>query len=136
MRSDIKLAVAAFVVVSAAALAFFLLGTASYSEARIYVEADKEVYHSGESMVVSLALPAKPGNMTVSVFGINDSRGSYRVQQNYSVESGMESVNLTFALPSCYGCAGVAPGEYEIYAELYSEGSLVDNSSVRISLEK
>jgi len=143
MRFDSSLILAGFGVVLLAAVL-----TASYpqmdnnnkniSELQIILNTDKETYYSGETMAFEINLSKGIENATLSIRGIKDSRGGYRIQKDYSILLGsvQNQVNFTFVMPSCYGCAGISPGEYEIFAELISGNVQLANATKVVRLEK
>ena len=104
------------------------------------LSSDKKVYHSSEKMELKTMIEtdSKIENLTVRVYGIKDIRGNYRVkgEKVVSAEPPFTSENFEFTMPSCYGCAGVSPGEYEIVMEVLQNGELIRNQSVTVKLEK
>jgi len=140
MRLDSSLILAGFLAILAASAILVVHSQETKNEQSIemVLKTDKEVYRSGETMLVSAELSEQIGNVTVSVRGIKDSRGNYRVEQDYQIpaDSLQDQVNFSFTMPSCYGCAGVSPGDYEIYAEILSGSQQVANATRVVRLEK
>ncbi|MCX6814801.1 MAG: hypothetical protein NTY20_04100 [Candidatus Aenigmarchaeota archaeon] len=143
MRFDSSLILAGFgVVLLAVVLAAFhpqtINNNKNISELQMILNTDKETYYSGETMAVEVNLTKGIENATLSIRGIKDSRGTYRIQKDYSILLGsvQNQVNFTFVMPSCYGCAGISPGEYEIFAELISGSVQLANATKVVRLEK
>jgi len=138
MRLDSSLIIIGFaaILLASAAVALHAQQTEGIMQLKITLHTDKEAYRSGETMLLSAELSELVENATVSVRGIMDSGGSYRVQQDYMILAGSpkKQINFTFNMPSCYGCAGISPGNYDIYAEL--SGTRIANATVAIRLEK
>ena len=101
---------------------------------------DKEVYHSSEEMELKTTVETetKVENLTIKVYGIKDRSGNYRVsgEKVVNVEPPGTSETFAFRMPSCYGCAGVSPGEYEIIFEAIKDGEIIGNFSKIVKLEK
>jgi hypothetical protein len=104
------------------------------------LSSDKEVYHSSEEMELGTAIETGTGieNLTIRVYGIKDSRGNYRVngERVVNVDPPGAAETFAFRMPSCYGCAGVSPGEYEIVFEVLQNGEVIENCSKTVKLEK
>jgi hypothetical protein len=101
---------------------------------------DKEVYHSGELMNINVSINTAKDleNLTLKIQGIKDSRGNFRVYQEklIDVKSPRIESEFKFQMPSCYGCAGVSPGEYEIVLYLISGNETLGNYTKTVNLEK
>ena len=95
---------------------------------------DKELYHSGEQMSLNVSFSTdKIENLTVRISGVPDRNGNHRISGEKIVSgSGAE---FLFSMPSCYGCAGVSPGNYPILCELVSQnGTVLANYTKTIEL--
>jgi hypothetical protein len=121
----------------------FTSGCASVSESDVFnvsVSTDKDVYHSGEFMAMNLNITGaqKYENLTLIVAGVKDSRGNFRInyENNMSFNESFSSFNITFQMPSCYGCAGVSPGEYVVNLQMIHEGNVIGSYNKTIRLEK
>jgi len=103
------------------------------------LSSDKEVYHSSEEMELRTAIetPSKVENLTIKVYGIKDRSGRFRVNGERIVNIDPPGINETFAfhMPSCYGCAGVSPGDYEIIFEVIRNDEIIGNHSLTVKLE-
>lgn len=104
------------------------------------LSSDKMVYRSSEEMELKTTIETgtRVENLTIRVYGIKDSRGNYRVngERVVDIEPPGTSETFTFQMPSCYGCAGVSPGEYEIIFETVQNGEIIDSRSQNVRLEK
>jgi len=104
------------------------------------LSSDKNVYHSAEQMKLNAEIKTlgKLENVTVRVYGVRDRRGGYRVNEEKIINVDPPGIEETFEfrMPSCYGCAGVSPGDYEIVMEILKEGEVIGNFSKTIKLEK
>jgi len=140
MRLDSSLILIGFaaVLLASAAAALHPQQAKGLPHLQMALRTDKDAYSSGETMLLFLELSESAENATVSVRGIRDARGAYRVNQDYQIPAGSSQnrINFSFAVPSCYGCAGVSPGNYEIYAELLSGSAHIANATKIIRLEK
>jgi len=107
---------------------------------RLNLSSNSEVYHSSEEMELTATIEtsSKAENLTIKVYGIKDSRGSYRIisERTINVEPPGSNETFAFLMPSCYGCVGVSPGEYSIVLEILRGGEVLDNCSRKIKLEK
>ncbi|NIO22632.1 MAG: hypothetical protein GTN38_01210 [Candidatus Aenigmarchaeota archaeon] len=103
------------------------------------LSSNKEVYHSSEEVELKTTIetPAKLENLTIKVYGIKDRSGRFRIdgERMVDVEPPGTSETFAFRMPSCYGCAGVSPGEYEIMFEIIKDGNTIGNFSKTIRLE-
>ncbi len=100
---------------------------------------NKEVYHSSEEMELTTTIESATGieNLTIKVYGIKDRIGNYRVSREkiMNVEPPGTSETFKFRMPSCYGCAGISPGEYGITLETIKDGEIIGNHSLTVKLE-
>lgn len=107
---------------------------------KLNISNDKTVYHSSEEMQLTSTIETdiKIENLTIMVYGIKDSRGNYRVneERTLNLDPPGKIETFTFRMPSCYGCAGISPGDYEIMMELLHNEELITNSSITVRLEK
>jgi hypothetical protein len=104
------------------------------------LSSDREIYHSSEEMELrtNIETETKIENLTVKVYGIRDRRGNFRVsgERILNIEPPGTSETFEFRMPSCYGCAGVSPGDYEIIFEAIHNGEILGNFSKTVKLEK
>lgn len=104
------------------------------------LSADKEIYHSSEEMELETIIETstKLENLTIKIYGIKDRGGNYRVSGEKIVNINPPGTNeiFEFNMPSCYGCAGVSTGDYEIKMEIIQNGEVIGNFSKKVKLEK
>lgn len=104
------------------------------------LSADRELYHSSEEMNVNATIKTstEAENLTIRIYGVKDGRGNFRVMEERNITVEPHGVNevFSFRMPSCYGCAGVSPGEYEIMMEVLRNGTIIGNCSKTVKLEK
>jgi len=114
--------------------------TAAGDKPAMNLASDKEIYRSSEEMRLNaIAGPSESNeNVTLKIYGIRDGRGNLRVSEERNATMGLDGLNeiFVFRMPSCYGCAGVSPGEYDIVMEIWKNGELVGNCSKTVTLEK
>jgi hypothetical protein len=145
-----------FVIVFAVAWAFFIPGfrtengsseenslepqAGAAAEPLLNLSSDREVYHSSEEMSLNATIrtPAETENLTIRIYGVKDKGGNFRINEERSVSVEPPGANevFSFRMPSCYGCAGVSPGEYEIMMEVLRNGTIIGNCSKTVRLEK
>ena len=135
-QSNLILAGFLLVLAAASIVVFGQLQKETGGKLEMSVYTDKDLYRSGEAMNLSVSLPENLENATIKIRGIMDSGGRYRIEQDYSMSSDERSLNFTFMMPSCYGCAGISPGDYEILAEVFSGEVKVANCTKTVSLDK
>ena len=85
---------------------------------------ENSIIHGGQNMVIQIMVDSKGGGHgRVWVRGIN-ARGRDRlnIRRSNMFSPGVDHFNITYRTPSCTGCAGISPGEYEIVSELTMEG--------------
>jgi hypothetical protein len=113
-------------------------GLSEGTEVTMSILTDTEVYHSGEIMEarVSAACSKDMDSAILRLYGIMDKTGKYRVNEERIVQMESPGTETVFLLrmPSCYGCAGISPGDYEIVSELLYNGETVGNCSKTITL--
>lgn len=92
------------------------------------ITTDTETYHSGEMMEAKVAVACNQDleSAIVKLYGVKDKFGSYKINQEEIVEinSPGEEVVFLASMPSCYGCAGVEPGEYELKVDVIYNGEI------------
>jgi len=117
-----------------------LTTTPETSQLTLNLSSNKEVYHSSEEMELrtTIETSSRAENLTIKVYGIKDRRGKFRVNGEKVVDINPPGTSETFAfrMPSCYGCAGVSPGEYEIIFEVMHTGEVIGNFSKTVKLEE
>lgn len=109
-------------------------------ELTLNLSSDREIYHSSEEMQLEATIKAETNaeNLTVKVYGIKDSAGRFRVkgERVVNVDPPGTTETFVFRMPSCYGCAGVSPGDYDITFEVLKDGEMIGNFSKLVKLER
>ncbi len=99
---------------------------------------DRDVYHSGDGMEMNVSVPPEGANITLRVRGVKDSRDRFRISEEREITPSQEGriVTLRFRLPSCYGCAGISPGNYSVSCEISEGETVLHNATKTIELRK
>jgi hypothetical protein len=105
----------------------------------LVLSTDKDLYHSGEPIKLSLEVfsSAEIPNAKVKFYGVNAKsrlRLSYETIKN--IARGDNLITYDFIAPSCYGCAGVSPGTYQVTAEILQNNSSLANTTINIELRQ
>ena len=80
------------------------------------VSADKEVYHSGEILNLTLAISSNSRvNATVLLTGIS---GKMNLERPVELDAGNNLLFVDFKLPGCNVCGGIHPGNHSILARV------------------
>ena len=97
----------------------------------------KNVYHSNENMNVTLVVrsPSNFENATLKIYGIYSRRYRLNETVQFNLSKGVKIVSFDYTTPSCFGCAGIQPGEYNITAELLVGGKIVDNKTIEVLVQ-
>ena len=111
-----------------------------YAELNLNLSTDKKVYHSSEEMELTAVVETsgRLENVTIRVYGIKDRRGNFRIdaKREVNIEPPGTKETFVFRMPSCYGCAGVSPGKYNLTVEVSKDGKVLGNFSKEVKLEK
>jgi len=113
-----------------------IINIASYLEIEDFYT-DKKVYYSNELMTLTLKInsSSRIENVRIKTYGILDKWGSYRlnIEQKTNLTSGTNILDFSYRTPSCYGCAGINPGIYELISLItYDEISVNKTTSIEI----
>lgn len=104
------------------------------------ISTDKVIYHSKESMNITISVFASKPAMAyrVTVEGIEDSRGRTRLsdEQTMNFTPGENVVVFAYTLPSCNTCSGIKAGNYTITAAVWDNDSVIANATHGISLQQ
>ena len=105
----------------------------------ITIFTDKKVYHSKEKMNITVIIETSEDlpNPTVHLFGI-DSRKGQKLEKTGDVDlkAGTTVIPFEYTTPSCYGCAGINEGTYNINVELMNDNETLANATVEIEILK
>lgn len=95
-----------------------------------------EVFKSSQQMNITVAVNSEESieNAYVKVYGINSNRNRLNELHNMNLSKGLQFISIVYTTPSCFGCAGITPGPYNITAELIINDELVDSKTVEIEI--
>lgn len=140
MRRDILIIALIVVVVIALAVIIIPVFFGPSSAEITSLSIDKELYHSNEVMKIAISVSARGQgqNATIRLYGIKDSDGDIRLEKELPVTlvPGPNTVMYDYQLPPCSSCAGLAPGTYQIEAELVRNGTILSNASRSVQIEQ
>ncbi len=89
---------------------------------------DKRSYGSSQTMNLTAKVisPAKADDLEVWFFGIKNKYNANKVslKVNPKLVPGENTVSANAVLPRCYGCSGIKPGNYTLYAGVYTKGNI------------
>ena len=104
----------------------------------VNMSTDKELYHSNEAMKIIVGIQSSDDlkEAQLRTYGIYAAR--YRMDQNkiINLTKGDNEIIIDYTTPKCTGCAGIAPGTYQIFAELGYEGIIIGNSTKNIEIRQ
>ncbi len=102
------------------------------------VSADKQIYHSGDKINVSVKIESSIfiEDAIVKVYGIY--AGSYRIEDTKDViiYPGKRELSFAFTTPRCYGCSGISPGVYNLSVEVIYAGSVLKSKTINLTVEQ
>lgn len=98
---------------------------------------DKKVYYSNEIMTLTLKINSSQSleDVGIRIYGILDKWDNYRlnIEQKTNLTSDKNMLDFSYITPSCYGCAGINPGIYEVVSLItYNEISVNKTTSIEI----
>jgi hypothetical protein len=98
---------------------------------------DKEIYQSKEKMNLTLDVYCSKNleNVDVKIFGIKDRGNNYKlnIKKVVNLTSGLNSLSFSYNTPSCYGCAGINPGFYNLTASVsYNEINKTETKTIEM----
>jgi hypothetical protein len=86
---------------------------------------DKDAYFSRETMTISLLLHSRiESDADIEIRGISD---KLRISQAEHLNIGDNNITFQYETPSCYGCAGISPGEYNITAYIRYNNKTIES---------
>jgi len=104
---------------------------------RMGISSDKSSYeeHSKANFTITLT---SPKNMTgmIKLWGVKNKYGAYKIDywDYVNLTAGQNVIKKATQLPSCSSCAGIAPGNFTVYAALYVNDTQIINSSTQIEI--
>ena len=99
-------------------------------------ETDKKAYHSREKMNVTIELDSADyaQDAVLKVYGIYSGRNRLDITRKIKLDKGVNRVTYEYTTPSCFGCAGINPGTYNITSELYVGDRLLDSATTTVEM--
>ncbi|MBN1386011.1 hypothetical protein JW968_03475 [Candidatus Woesearchaeota archaeon] len=105
------------------------------SHAEMSLSTDKGLYHSGETVNISVQVNSTLGfNGTMSVYGIFSGINRLNLKRDVLVSPGENDFFFQYQAPACNKCSGIPEGIYNITAEL--QGDIPLNSKVSIDIRQ
>ena len=100
---------------------------------------DNYTYGSGDdtTLKITINLTQDINDALIEISGIKNKYGSNTIWKllEQDLQIGENQIEYDFEAPSCYGCAGVAPGVYEMHASLsYANGTHIMNATSEFEL--
>ena len=80
--------------------------------------------------------PQSLENASLRVYGIHSSYYRLDKTQKINLSQGPQKVLIDYTTPSCFGCARISPGKYNVTAELTVNGELADNQTIQIEIQE
>lgn len=99
-------------------------------------ETDMQAYRSQEKMNITVGVESSVAeeNATLRVYGIYSGRNRLDITREIKLRGGVNRLYYEYITPSCFGCAGISPGPYNMTAELYVEDQLMDSEMTSIEM--
>lgn len=96
------------------------------------------VYQSREKMNITVYVngPQNLENASLRVYGIHSRYYRLDKTQIINLTAGPQKVVIDYTTPSCFGCARISPGKYNVTAELYVSRELIDNKTLVIEIKE
>ncbi len=99
---------------------------------------DRDLYHSGENMHISASIDANTAidNVSLRFYGIFSK--IYRLERSEiaDLSKGSNEIRIQYEAPSCYGCAGIRPGTYNINLDIAYMGKSIGNATRSIEIRQ
>lgn len=97
------------------------------------VSADKEIYHSGEILNLTLTISSNSKiNATVLMTGI---AGRMKIEKAIELDVGNNLLFVDYKLPSCNVCGGINPGTHSILTKVI-HGNTTLNKTIAVEIQQ
>ena len=95
----------------------------------VNITADKQVYHSAETMNMTVTIDANRSfdNVVVTAEGIHR---RLNLRKTLNLSEGLNYVSFGYQLPKCNVCGGIRAGNYNISCGVYSEYDSINESII------
>ncbi|MCW1296941.1 MAG: hypothetical protein OH319_04640 [Candidatus Parvarchaeota archaeon] len=102
------------------------------------ISTDKEVYYSNELMNIKIEIMTEKEikDVYMMTYGIVDNFGRYRLNDTrlLNISAGKNLITFEYRTPSCYGCAGISPGNYTLVAVMMNGNDTIANATCEIEI--
>jgi hypothetical protein len=140
MRREILIGAVSLIIIAIVAIIVFLFFFGSPSAEITSATTDRNLYHSGDIMTITVSLSAsgQMDNTTVRLEGIEDRRGKAHLTHHIPVNLswGPNTFFYEYELPQCSSCAGILPGDYDILVTLMRDSEILDTANLTVMLEQ
>lgn len=124
-------------------LILFSAGCLSFTaaeEPEVSLSTDKDVYSSGDHMLVQVTVNTSQqmNNVTIQGEGLITNKGPQIMlrAKTMNLSSGTNIVNFSKRVPSCSPCSGLNEGSYNITASVSQDGDLIAEVSCTVQISK
>jgi hypothetical protein len=104
------------------------------------VTTDRETYHSGEIMNITVALKSATdvSGVYANVSGITNKRGKNMLfkETTTNLTRGLNNVTFTYKMPACSSCSGISEGTYHFNASVVYGSFTAANSTYSVILKQ
>ena len=104
------------------------------------VTTDRDTYHSGEIMNITVMLNSATdvSGVYANVSGITNKRGKNMLfkETTTNLTRGLNNVTFIYKMPACSSCSGISEGTYHFNASVVYGNSTVANSTYCVVLKQ
>jgi hypothetical protein len=102
------------------------------------ISTDRELYHSNEIMTINVTIdsPGEIPGADVRVYGINARYYRLDKTEKTNIDTGENTVVISYTTPSCTGCAGISPGTYQLNADLTYGGNVIASATRDVEIRQ
>jgi len=140
MRRDILIGAASITIIAIVAVIIYLLFLGTPAAEITSATTDRDLYHSGDVMTITISLSSsgQMDNTTLRLEGINDKNGRARLTHDIpaNLSWGPNTFFYDYELPRCSSCAGILPGNYDIFVTLLKDSEILDRANLTVRLEQ
>jgi hypothetical protein len=102
------------------------------------ISTDKSFYYSNEliNFTIEINSSREMKDLFFTTYGILDRWNRYRLNETriLNLSNGINKIEFSYTTPSCYGCAGIVPGNYTIIALLIKGNETIANTTCNIEI--
>jgi hypothetical protein len=104
------------------------------------VTTEKDTYHSGEIMNITVVLKSATdvSGVYTNVSGIMNKRGKNMLfkETTTNLTSGLNNVTFAYTMPACSSCSGISEGAYHFNTSVVYGNATVANSTYSVVLKQ